>query len=348
MAETQRVAIVTGAAGGIGRVMTWALLAKGIRVAGVDRDGEPLEALAATAREQGNAVELLTIATDLTDDSAADAITKATRGKFGRVDILVNNAGIGPGAIRPDSRQRPLKFWEITPDQWRLFVAVHATAPLALTNAVVPEMIRQGWGRIVNVTTSLGTMLNAGNPAYGPSKAALEAPSAIMAKDLDGTGVTVNVLVPGGATNTSMISDDAGFDRAKLIQPEVMGPPLVWLVSDAAGNVTGRRFLAVHWDARPPPEEAAEKAGAPVAWTRIATTPIRPGRSQPRLFTLSHRRPHAVGNIAGLSNGRRDDPSSSAHRVEPCDRATTTPCSGWRSDDRARAAAPRQAWSRRE
>jgi NAD(P)-dependent dehydrogenase (short-subunit alcohol dehydrogenase family) len=279
MAETERVAIVTGAAGGIGRVMTRALLAEGISVAGVDRDRELLEPLAASAREQGKAAKLLTIAADLTDDSAAEAITKATRGKFGRIDILVNNAGIGPGAIRPDSWQRPLKFWEITPDQWRLFIVVHTTAPLALTNAVVPEMMRQGWGRIVNVTTSLGTMLNAGSPTYGPSKAALEALSAIMAKDLDGTGVTVNVLVPGGVTNTPMISDEAGFNRAELIQPEVMAPPLVWLVSDAAGNVTGRRFLAVHWDTSLPPEEAAEKAGAPVAWTSIATMGIRPGRS---------------------------------------------------------------------
>ena len=279
MAETQRVAIVTGAAGGIGRAMTRALLEAGIRVAAVDRDREALEALAASAREQGKAAELLTATADLTEDSATHAITSATRGKFGRIDILVNNAGIGPGVIRPDSWQRPLKFWEITPDQWRLFVAVHTTAPLALTNAVVLEMMRQGWGRIVNVTTSLGTMINAGMPTYGPSKAALEALSAIMAKDLDGTGVTVNVLVPGGVTNTPMISDEAGFDRSKLIQPEVMAPPLLWLVSDAAGNVTGRRFLAVHWDTRLPPEEAAEKAGAPVAWISIATMPIRPGRS---------------------------------------------------------------------
>jgi len=279
MTETQRVAIVTGAAGGIGRAMTRALLAEGIRVAAVDRDREPLEALAASAREEGKAAELLIIGADLTDDSAADAIAKATGGKFGRIDILVNNAGIGPGAIRPDSWQRPLKFWEITPDQWRRFVAVHTTAPLALTNAVVPEMMRQGWGRIINVTTSLGTMLNAGSPTYGPSKAALEALSAIMAKDPDGTGVTVNVLVPGGVTNTPMISDEAGFERAKLIQPEVMAPPLVWLVSNAAGKVTGQRFLAVHWDTKLPPDEAAEKAGAPVAWTSIATMPITPSRS---------------------------------------------------------------------
>jgi NAD(P)-dependent dehydrogenase (short-subunit alcohol dehydrogenase family) len=280
MVETQRVSIVTGAAGGIGRAMTRGLLAAGIHVAGVDQDREPLEALAASAREQRKAADLLTIQTDLTNDSAVDEITHATRARFGRIDIRVNNAGIGPGSIRPDSWQRPLKFWEITSDQWRRFVAVHTTAPLALANAVVPEMTRQGWGRIVNVTTSLGTMLNAGSPTYGPSKAALEALSAIMAKDLDGTGVTVNVLVPGGITNTPMVSA-SGFDRAKMIQPEVMAPPLLWLVSDAAGKVTGRRFLGVHWDPELPPEQAAEKAGAPVAWTSIATMPITPNRSQP-------------------------------------------------------------------
>jgi NAD(P)-dependent dehydrogenase (short-subunit alcohol dehydrogenase family) len=100
MTETQRVAIVTGAAGGIGRAMTRGLLAAGIRVAGVDRDREPLETLAAMAREQEKAAELLTIQTDLSSDSAADEITRATRAQFGRIDILVNNAGIGPGAIR--------------------------------------------------------------------------------------------------------------------------------------------------------------------------------------------------------------------------------------------------------
>jgi NAD(P)-dependent dehydrogenase (short-subunit alcohol dehydrogenase family) len=222
---------------------------------------------------------LLTIQRDLSSDSAAEEIIKTTRARFGRIDILINNAGIGPGAIRSDTWQRPLKFWEITSDQWRRFVTVHTTAPWALANAVVPEMMHQGWGRIVNVTTSLGTMSNADLPTYGPSKAALEALSAIMAKDLDGTGVTVNVLVPGGVTNTPMISDEAGFDRAKLIQPEVMVPPLLWLVSDAAGKVTGRRFLGVHWDPALPPEQAAGKAGAPVAWTSIATMPITPSRS---------------------------------------------------------------------
>jgi NAD(P)-dependent dehydrogenase (short-subunit alcohol dehydrogenase family) len=190
-------------------------------------------------------------------------------------------AGVGQATMRADYRQRPIKFWEVTPDQWKLFVAVHTNAPMALSRALVHDMMRQHWGRIVNVTTSLGHMMRDGSPTYGPSKAALEAFSAVMAKDLAGTGVTVNVLVPGGVTNTGMVPLDAGFDRAEMIQPSVMAPPLNWLVSDAASNVTGRRFLAVYWDPNLPPEEAAAKAGAPVAWTEIATMPDKAVATKP-------------------------------------------------------------------
>jgi NAD(P)-dependent dehydrogenase (short-subunit alcohol dehydrogenase family) len=278
MSESQRVAIVTGAAGGIGRALVEGLLGAGIRVAAVDRAEAGLAALATVAREGGKEAALLTIAADLSRDDAAADTVGATRARFGRIDILVNNAGIGQGALRADNWQRPIRFWEITPDEWRRFVAVHTTAPLTLAQAVVHDMIEARWGRIVNVTTSLGTMIRAGSPTYGPSKAALEAFSAIMAKDLEGSGVTVNVLVPGGVTNTAMVPPESGFDRQQMIQPEIMAPPLVWLVSDAASGVTGRRFLAVHWDPALPPAEAAENAGAPVAWTGIATMPIEPER----------------------------------------------------------------------
>jgi NAD(P)-dependent dehydrogenase (short-subunit alcohol dehydrogenase family) len=278
MSESQRVAVVTGAAGGIGRALVEGLLGAGIRVAAVDRTKDGLAALAAIARGAGKEAALLTIAADLSRDNAAADIVGATRARFGKIDILVNNAGIGQGSLRADNWQRPIRFWEITPDEWRRFVAVHTTAPLTLAQAVVHDMMQAKWGRIVNVTTSLGTMIRAGSPTYGPSKAALEALSAIMAKDLDGSGVTVNVLVPGGVTNTTMVPLESGFDRRQMIQPEIMVPPLIWLVSDAASGVSGRRFLAVHWDPALPPAEAAERAGAPVAWTGIATMPIEPAR----------------------------------------------------------------------
>jgi NAD(P)-dependent dehydrogenase (short-subunit alcohol dehydrogenase family) len=278
MSDRQRVAVVTGAAGGIGRALVGGLLGAGLRVAAVDRAAEGLAALSDGARERQQGADLLTIEADLARDEAAAEIVAAARARFGTIDILVNNAGVGQATIRTDNRERPIKFWEVTPEQWKLFVAVHNTAPMALSRAVVDDMMRQGWGRIVNVTTSLGTMIREGSPTYGPSKAALEAFSAIMAKDLADTGVTVNVLVPGGVTNTGMVPLEAGYAREEMIQPEVMAPPLVWLLSDAAGGVTGRRFLAVHWDLALPPAEAAEKAGAPVAWTSIATMPIEPPR----------------------------------------------------------------------
>ena len=278
MNDSGRVAIVTGAAGGIGRAFVNGLLGAGIRVAAVDRTAAGLAAVAAQAREQGSEAALLTIEADLTREAAAGEIVAAARGRFGKVDILVNNAGIGQGSLRPDNWQRPLKFWDVTAEDWRRFVAVHTTAPLLLAQAVVPDMMAAKWGRIVNVTTSLGTMIRSGSPTYGPSKAALEAFSAVWAKDLDGTGVTVNVLVPGGVTNTPMVPQESGFHRQAMIQPQVMAPPLLWLVSEAAAGVSGRRFLAVHWDAALPPAQAAEKAGAPVAWTAIATLPIEPQR----------------------------------------------------------------------
>src|SRR2546423_3431034 len=99
-----------------------------------------------------------------------------------------------------------------------------------------------------------------------------------MEKYLEGSAITANVLVRGGVTNTPMVPNEAGFDRHEMIQPEVMAPPLVWLVSDAAQAVSGRRFLAIHWDPKLAPAECAEKAGAPVAWTCIATIPIEPPR----------------------------------------------------------------------
>ena len=278
MSDRGRVAIVTGAAGGIGRALVKGLLGAGIRVAAADRARDGLAAVAAGAREQGREAALLTIEADLASDSAYAEIVGKTRGHFGKIDILVNNAGVGQATLRPGNWHDPLRFWDVTPEQWRLFVAVHTTAPLALAGTLVHDMVAARWGRIVNVTTSLGTMIRNGSPTYGPSKAALEALSAIMAKDLDGTGVTVNVLVPGGVTNTPMVPQEAGFDRQEMIQPEVMAPPLLWLLSDAAAGVTGRRFLAVHWDPKLPPAQAAEKAGAPVAWTQIATMPIEPPR----------------------------------------------------------------------
>jgi NAD(P)-dependent dehydrogenase (short-subunit alcohol dehydrogenase family) len=276
MPSERQVAIVTGAASGIGRAMTLGLLAAGIDVAGVDREPVWLGELEEEVHDSELPGGLHTIFADLTDPSAVDGIVSTVLRTKKRIDILVNNAGIGQGSIRPDQRRNPIRFWEITPQQWSRFVAVNATAPLMMARTVAPHMIRAGRGRIVTVTTSLGTMLREGYVLYGASKAAAEAATAVMAADLAGTGATANVLVPGGMTDTRIVPDAAVADRSRLLRPEIMVPPLLWLVSDAAAEVTGRRFLAAHWDASLPPAAAAEKCGAPIAWKAIATMPIEP------------------------------------------------------------------------
>jgi NAD(P)-dependent dehydrogenase (short-subunit alcohol dehydrogenase family) len=276
MAGERQVAIVTGAASGIGRAMTLGLLENGINVAAVDREPVWIGELEDEADDREVAGSLHTILADLIDPTSFDGIASTALRAFGRIDILVNNAGIGQGSIRADQRRKPLRFWEITPEQWSRFVAVNATAPVMMARAVVPRMLRAGRGRIITVTTSLGTMLREGYVLYGSSKAAAEAATAVMAADLAGTGITANVLVPGGMTDTRIVPDAAVSDRSRLLRPEIMAPPLLWLVSDAAADVTGRRFLAAHWDTSLPPAEAAEKCGAPIAWKPIATMPIEP------------------------------------------------------------------------
>jgi NAD(P)-dependent dehydrogenase (short-subunit alcohol dehydrogenase family) len=276
MAAQKQAAIVTGAASGIGRAMALGLLQGGIDVAAVDKEAAWLDELEKAAGGKGFGGALQTIRADLSDPAAFETIVSTVLGAYGRIDILVNNAGIGQGSIRADQRRNPIRFWEITPQQWGRFLAVNATAPLMMARAAVPQMMRAKRGRIVTVTTSLGTMLREGYVLYGASKAAAEAATAVMSADLAGTGVTANVLVPGGMTDTRIVPDAAVADRSRLLRPEIMAPPLLWLVSDAAAGVTGRRFLAAHWDASLPPAEAAEKCGAPIAWKSIATMPIEP------------------------------------------------------------------------
>lgn len=268
-----QVAIVTGAASGLGRAMTLGLLAAGIDVAAVDRNAALLDSLQAEAAGRPGALQ--TIVADLAQADSFDRIVAAVLERHERIDVLVNNAGIGQASVRPDTWRQPIRFWEATPEQWSRFVAVNATAPIMMTRAVLPHMLQAGRGRIVTVTTSLGTMVREGYLLYGASKAAAEAAMAGLSADLRGRGVTCNVLVPGGVTDTPLVGDDAG-ERGKMLRPEIMVPPLLWLISEAAAGVNGRRFIAADWDAALPPAQAAEKAGAPIAWMSIARMPIEP------------------------------------------------------------------------
>ena len=112
------------------------------------------------------------------------------------------------------------------------------------------------------------TMRRRGFSPYGPSKAALESETIIWAQqDLEGTGVTVNALLPGGATLTGMIPDGVSAElRATFLDPAIMGPPIVWLASERSDGVTGHRFVAARWRTDLPEREAAEAAADEAGW----------------------------------------------------------------------------------
>ena len=139
---------------------------------------------------------------------------------------------------------------------------------MLLTGAALPHMRARQWGRIVNNTTSYRTMLRV--VPYGATKSALESMSAVWAGELEGSGITVNVLVPGGPTDTAFISPASGWPRDKLLKPEIMGPPIAWLMSRAADAVNGKRFTAMEWDAKLPPDEAAKGAMRDIGWPELS------------------------------------------------------------------------------
>ena len=133
-------------------------------------------------------------------------------------------------------------------------------------------MIDNGWGRIINITTSLDTMYRFGLGAYGPTKAALEAHTHIMAHDLEGTGVTANVLIPGGPVSTRMFPEDAGAPRELLLKPDILRKPIVWLCSEESDGVNSMRFRGALWDDATGGASFVEKGGAPVAWRARSTS----------------------------------------------------------------------------
>ncbi len=143
-----------------------------------------------------------------------------------------------------------------------------------MTRAALPHLRTAGWGRIVNNTTSFFTMLRI--LPYGASKAALEALSAVWAKELDGTGVTVNVLVPGGPADTEFIAPQSGIPRKGMLRPEVMGAPMSWLASDAADGFHGMRIIAANWDPALPPARAPGDAAAPIGWPQLTANVVWP------------------------------------------------------------------------
>jgi NAD(P)-dependent dehydrogenase (short-subunit alcohol dehydrogenase family) len=236
-------ALVTGGTSGLGLAMARALAQAGAAVAVTSRSAERADEAAATLPG------VVGIAADARDEADAARAVAQVWSRLGGIDLLVNNAGLGMITVNPRFMTEPMGFWEVPPTAFRAVVDTNLTGYFLMAREVVPRMLTAGSGRIVNISMNHATMNRRGFVPYGPARAGAEALSRIMAADLRESVVRVNLLLPGGATETGMLPP--GPDRpARLsfIDPAVMGPPIVWLASPLARDVHDERIVAIDFD----------------------------------------------------------------------------------------------------
>lgn len=234
--------LITGGTSGLGSAMAEALVDAGADVAIGSRSAARAEAAAAfSPRAHG-------VAMDTRDEASVAAAVRSLLDRWGSIDVVVNNAGLGMRTVNPQFATDPTGFWEVPTAGFRDVIDTNLTGYFLVAKAVVPHMLDAGHGRIVNISMNHATMNRRGFTPYGPSRAGSEALSRIMAADLADTPVRVNLLLPGGITDTGMLDGvDLPVD-APVLPASVMADPIRWLASDDARDVHGQRITANDFD----------------------------------------------------------------------------------------------------
>lgn len=241
-----RTILVTGASRGLGRAMALGLLAHGGRVAiACTGASAQLDETLKRASALAPKTNFRAFFGDLRRPEDCDRVASEASQALGPIDVLVNNA-----AIPNNGEGEP--FWRIDTDYWLKVSRTNTDTVFFMSRAVGAAMVARGSGKIINVSTSDRTMVRARFTPYGPSKAFVEACSRAWSQELAGTGVTMNVLSPGGVVDT--LADVTGIPATgkSFLPAEVMAPPLLWLSSSLSDGVNGERFFANLWDEKLP------------------------------------------------------------------------------------------------
>ena len=233
----QKVAVVTGAAGGIGRAICRRFAEEGAEVAALDISATGLDAMASALPG------VLPVVADITDHAAVLAAIGTVMARLGRIDILVNNAGW----------DAPKPFLETTPDFWTKIIAINLLGPLQIHHAALPHMARAGGGAVVNIASDAGRVGSSGEAVYAACKGGIIAFTKTLARECAGQGIRLNAVCPG-PTDTpllrSFLAEGAygqklfdGLKRAiplkRLGEPEDIPGIVAFLASADAGFITG-------------------------------------------------------------------------------------------------------------
>jgi 2-hydroxycyclohexanecarboxyl-CoA dehydrogenase len=236
MSMQDKVAVVTGAASGIGRATAEALAAEGARVIVADIDREGGEKTVATLRERGANAEFLAV--DMTDAASIIAFADAVNAKYGAVDVLVNGAGWG--------RTHP--FWEGTPELWNKLIALNLVGPMTLAKALLPPMLERKRGRIVNIASDAGRVGSLGETVYAGAKGGLIAFTKSLARETARHGINVNCVCPG-PTETPLLAavPEAHLEAFKkaiplrrFAQPSEVADAVAFFAGAQSNYVTGQ------------------------------------------------------------------------------------------------------------
>ena len=231
-----RVAAVTGAGRGMGEAIARKLAREGAAVIVSDIDAAEAETVAASIRDDGGRAHGLRV--DVADEAEAGSLTRAALSKFGSIDILVNNAGISSSKL----------FLETTKADMERILGVNLTGAFLCSQAAVREMLKIGYGRIINITSLSGQRGGIGRSAYGASKAGLELLTKVMSVELASKGITINNVAPGAiATEMAVQMHDAKTREAyhylipqrRYGTPEEIASAVAYLAREEAGHICG-------------------------------------------------------------------------------------------------------------